>query len=289
MVEYILGNYLVESGKISDEDMNAVLEQMNAVRVKLGLIAVAEGFMTTKQAETVNKLQATCDKRFGDIAVEQGYLTEEQVGKLLEEQGNTYFMFIQTLVDLSLLETEEVDGILEQFKRKKGYTNTELEDIKSDDADRIIPLYLQQNARKYQELLGLAVRTMIRLIDRRLYIGEATVQDSARFQTMVSQKLLGAGCLQVALAEKGGALLTLCSGFGQEDFQKLDEDALDAAGEFINCLNGLYASARSRAGEFMELYPPEYHMSGADVTGVVCTVPINIQGKELYFVVAEPA
>lgn len=286
MVEYILGNYLVESNMISSENLNAVLEQMNAVRVKLGLIAVAEGFMTTEQAEIVNKLQITCDKRFGDIAVEQGYLTNEQVGKLLQEQGNTYFMFVQTLVDLELLEMDEVDGILDEFKKIKGYTNTELEDIKSDDVDRIIPLYLTADTKKYQELAGVAIRTIIRLIDRRVYIGEATIIKDAKFKAMVSQKLQGENSLTVALAEKNGALLELCSIFGQEVFESLDEDALDAAGEFINCLNGLYASARSRAGEFLELFPPEYCVEGAALSGDVCVIPVFIQGKELYFVVA---
>ena len=286
MVEYILGNYLVESNKISSENLNAVLEQMNAVRVKLGLIAVAEGFMTTEQAEIVNKLQITCDKRFGDIAVEQGYLTNEQVGKLLQEQGNTYFMFVQTLVDLELLEMDEVDSILDEFKKVKGYTNTELGDIKSDDVDRIIPLYLNADTKKYQELAGVAIRTIIRLIDRRVYIGEAAVVKDANFKAMVSQKLQGEDSLTVALAEKDGALLELCGIFGQEAFESLDEDALDAAGEFINCLNGLYASARSRAGEFLELFPPEFCVDGAALSGDACVIPVFIQGKELNFVVA---
>ena len=44
MVDYILGNYLVESGKISKAQLNAILQKQDSVRVKLGLIAVAEGY-----------------------------------------------------------------------------------------------------------------------------------------------------------------------------------------------------------------------------------------------------
>lgn len=286
MVEYILGNYLVESNTITSDNLTAALEQMNAVRVKLGLIAVAEGFMTIEQADIVNKLQTTCDKRFGDIAVEQGYLTDEQVGKLLQEQGNTYFIFIQTLVDLDLLEMDEVDGILDAFKKAKGYTNTELEDIKSDNVDRIIPLYLTADTKKYQELVGVAIRTIIRLIDRGVYIDEPAIVKDASFDAMVSQKLQGEKNLVVALAEKSGALLELCCIFGQDDFASVDEDALDAAGEFINCLNGLYASARSRAGEFLELFPPKVCVEGAVLSGNACMIPVFIQGKELYLVIA---
>ena len=86
MVGYILGNYLVETGRITKEQLQDVLANAGKVRVKLGLIAVAEGYMTAAEAEEVNRLQAVMDKRFGDIAVENGYLTDEQVGALLKKQ-----------------------------------------------------------------------------------------------------------------------------------------------------------------------------------------------------------
>ena len=83
MVEYLLGNHLVQSGKLSAEQLTAVISKMDEVRVKLGLLAVAEGMMTIEQADEVNRFQATMDKRFGDIAVEKGYLTEELISNLL--------------------------------------------------------------------------------------------------------------------------------------------------------------------------------------------------------------
>lgn len=288
MVEYILGNYLVEINKISKEQLSAVLEQQSAVRVKLGLIAVAEGFMTTEQAEEVNRLQAVKDKRFGDIAVEQGYLTDEQVGKLLKEQGNTYFMFVQTLVDLGLLEMDEIDALVEEFRKDKGVTNSEIEDIKSDDPDRIIPLYLPDDAKKYQELIGIAVRTMIRLIDRHVYIGEASLCESTTCKAVTGQKLEGEESFTDYLAEESGALLKLGSVFGQYEFTEVDEDVLDSASEFLNCINGLYATTESRSGIFLELLPPEYTVEEKTLSSsVVCKVPIFIGEKKMYFIVAE--
>lgn len=290
MVEYILGNYLVETGKISAAQLQTVLHKQDSVRVKLGLIAVSEGFMTTEQAEEVNEIQAIRDKRFGDIAVEKGYLTDEQVGKLLKEQGNTYLMFIQTLVDEHLLQMAEVDGILEEFRKKNDFTNTELEDIKRDDVDRIVPLYLPEEAQQYSELVGVAVRTLIRLIDRRVYVGSATVSTCLEGKAMVSQQLEGEGGFLDCLAEDTGALLKAGSIFGQEDFMELDADVLDAAGELLNCINGLYASNKSREGQVLELLPPSYMPEGTKQSkDFVCNVPIYINGKKLYFIVAQPA
>ncbi|MBQ7933598.1 MAG: chemotaxis protein CheX [Lachnospiraceae bacterium] len=289
MVEYILGNYLVETKKISATQLQTVLHKQDSVRVKLGLIAVSEGFMTTEQAEEVNEIQAIRDMRFGDIAVEKGYLTDEQVGKLLKEQGNTYLMFIQTLVDENLLQMSEVDGILEEFRKQHDFTNTEMEDIKRDDVDRIVPLYLPEEAQKFSELVGVAVRTLIRLIDRRIYVGPATISNCIEGEAMVCQQLEGKGGFVDCLAEDTGALLKVGSIFGQEDFMELDADVLDAAGELLNCINGLYASNKSHEGIDLELLPPTYIQGGSQQPkDLVCNVPVYINGKKLYFIVAEP-
>ena len=63
MVEYILGNYLVETGKITREQLQQVMSKQDSVRVKLGLIAVEEGLMTMEQADEVNRMQAVMDQK----------------------------------------------------------------------------------------------------------------------------------------------------------------------------------------------------------------------------------
>ena len=103
MVENILGNYLVKTGKITDEQLQAVIQKEDETRVKMGLLAVSEGILTIDQADYINGLQATMDKRFGDIAVEKGFLTEDQISNLLKKQGNAYLTFAQTLVNENLL------------------------------------------------------------------------------------------------------------------------------------------------------------------------------------------
>ena len=288
MVEYILGNYLIDIGKITKEELQQVLEKQNSVHVKLGLIAVEQGLMTIEQADEVNQLQAVMDQRFGDIAVSKGYLTEEQVVKLLKRQGNAYLLFIQTLVDDELLMMEELDFLLDDFKRVNGFSNSELEDVKSDDVDRIIPLLIPDEAKQYQEVIGAAVRILIRLVDRNIYLGNAVMVDSLPAEEMVSQSLVGEGGIVDCFSERNGALLKVCSVFGQEQFERLDSDSLDAAGELLNYTNGLYVSSLSMKGVFLELMPPEYGMTKEQVkAGTICKIPIFVGDKGLYFTVAE--
>lgn len=287
MVEYILGKYLVESGKITKEQLNDTLEKQDSVRVKLGLIAVAEGIMTLEQADEVNRLQSIMDQRFGDIAVSKGYLTDEQVGKLLKKQGNAYLMFVQSLVDSGYLAMDEVDNVVEEFRQANGYSNSEIDALKSDEVDRIVPLFIPEEGKQFTEIITTAMRTFIRLIDRHAYIGKAKMVHAFPAEGQVSQALHGTNGIIDCFSERKGALLQLCSIFAQEEFTELDLDALDAAGEVLNCINGLYASSQSKAGNFLELMPPDYDDVTVKAKAVICRTPIYIGDQSLYFTVAE--
>lgn len=287
MVEYILGNYLVQNGRITAEQLSETLTKQDSVRVKLGLIAVAEGMMTLEQTDEVNRLQAVMDMRFGDIAVSKGYLTDEQIGKLLKKQGNSYLMFIQTLVDSEYITMEDVDSLVNDFRQVNGYSNSELEDLKSDEVERIIPLFIPEEGKQFTDVISTAVRTLIRLIDRHVYIGKAEMVDAFPAADQVSQALSGENGIIDCFSEGDGALLQVCSVFGREEFPQLDLDSLDAAGEFLNCINGLYASSLSSQGRFLELMPPCYEDVSSQAKSTICRIPIYVGDKALYFTVAE--
>ena len=287
MVEYILGNYLVGSGKISSEQLEVVVEQLDKIRVKLGLIAVAEGMMTLAQAEEVNRLQSVMDKRFGDIAIEKGYLTEDQIGNLLKAQGNTYMSFVQSLVNEGFVKMEEIDTIFDGYRDVNGFTKSDMETLKSDEPERIVPLFLTPETMKYQELIGVAVRTIIRCVDRHMYMGKVSVKEDYEIKNAAVQEVQGEGGYTAGFEEQYGGLLKLASIFGQEDFKDMDIDALDAAGEFLNCVNGLHASALSKNGVILELMPPNLLTDSTKLDGKVCSVPIYVKGMSLAFIVKE--
>jgi len=265
------------------------LADQDTVRVKLGLIAVAEGMMTLEQTAEVNRLQALMDQRFGDIAVQKGFLTEEQVGKLLKKQGNTYLTFIQTMVDSQLLDMEDVELVVNTFRLINGYSNSEMEALKSDETERIVPLFIPEEAKQFAEIISTAVKTLIRLIDRHIYIGKAELTSTFPQKDMVSQTLQCKDGLISCLSEGNGALLQVCSKYAKEEFEQLDLDSLDAAGELLNCINGLFASGLSRDGKFLELMPPDYDDVTSKAKQEICKVPVFIGDKKLYFTVAELA
>jgi len=287
MVEYILGNYLVHTGKLTKEQLTCALADQDTVRVKLGLIAVAEGMMTLEQTSEVNHLQSTMNQRFGDIAVSKGYLTEVQVSKLLKKQGNTYLSFIQTLIDSNCLDMEDMDLVVNSFRLINGYSNSEMEDLKSDEPERIVPLFIPEESKQFTDIISTVIKALIRCIDRHIYIGKAEMVSSFPQKNMVSQSLQGNGGLVSCFSEGNGALLQISSRFAKEDFEHLDEDSLDAAGELLNCINGLFVSELSRAGQFLELMPPDYEDVTAKAGTEICRIPVFLDDKKFYFTVAE--
>ena len=175
MVAIILGTYLRKKGFLTCEQLDTLLLQQRRVHVKLGLIAVTEGLMTQEEADKINKMQAAVDKKFGDIAIEQGYLTEGEVEALLNKQGNAYLKFAQALEDQQLMTVEQLEQYMMDFQMENQMTFSDMEDIKSDDVDRILPLYIPVEQEKYLDTMGTALRTILRCVDTEIYLEKAYV------------------------------------------------------------------------------------------------------------------
>lgn len=287
MVSSIVGNYLVSKGVITIEQFKDLLVEQRKVRVKLGLIAVAEGLMTQEEADKVNKLQANMDKRFGDIAIERKYLTEGQVQALLRKQGNAYLAFAQALENQQLMTVEQLEQYMVDFQRDNQFTASNIEDLKSDDIDRILPLYMPIDGGEYLELAGTAMRTLMRCVDAEIYPERAYIASRCEADNGAIQLVEGDPSVTSGMFGKGEALWPTASIFGQEAFMEVNEDALDAIGELLNCINGLYASAVSHKGIALELCPPEFNTHVSAVEGEeMLILPVHIQGQKVDFVIA---
>ena len=287
MVSSIVGNYLMDKGLITSAQFSDILAEQQKVRVRLGLIAVAEGLMTQEEADRVNQLQAVMDKRFGDIAVEKGYLTEGQVESLLKKQGNAYLAFAQALENQQLMSVDQLEQYMLDYQCENSLTASDMEAIKSDDIDKILKLYLPVGGDKYIPLAGIAVRTLTRLIDTELYPEKAYLASGLIVENGAIQRMEGSSDTYCAMAGCGNDLLQVASIFGQEEFEKVDMDALDAVAELLNCINGLHASALSQDGISMELMPPEY---SAELTKMNCeemlVLPLHMKGSKVNFLMA---
>lgn len=287
MFSQIFGRFLVEQKLITSEQLEEILEQQKQTRVKLGFIAVSEKLLTQEQAEIINRKQALEDKRFGQIAVEMGFLTDSQVNRLLEHQANPYHAFVQSVIDLDIMNTVEIENALNQYQLEYGFTATDMENFRSGDIDRMLPLYVRTNNKLASDLIGLAIRTIIRLIDSEIAIEPSYEADSYEFENLALQNVEGEHEIMLGFAGESGNLLQIAETFAKEEFGVMDLFAFDAVCEFINCINGLNASALSYKGICLDMLPPTYYQSGVvRPQDKLLIIPVYIKRKKIRIMIA---
>lgn len=283
MFDRIFAKYLVETGRLTEKNLGEIYSSQEQKRVRLGVIAVSEKLMSIEQVEEVNQLQAIYDKRFGDIAVEKGYLTDEQVSRLLVLQGNGFLAFVQSIVDGKYLTMTEVSEALDEYQRSNNFTLMNMEDLKSCDVDRIIPIFIYEQPEIVQKLCGVMLRTIARLIDYHVYIRKPSVVDSYNFPALCLQELNGehkiVTCLTGDISE---AMTEAAIGFAGSENVSEDADVLDALCELINCVNGLLATEMSNRSVDIDMAAPySQGESGTIKSDSILCLPIVLYGKEL--------
>ena len=282
MFDRIFANYLVKTQKLGPEDLEKIYELQDQKRVRLGVIAVSEKLMTEEQVEEVNMIQRISDKRFGDIAVEKGYLSDNQVTRLLTLQGNSFLTFVQAAVDIGSISMNEIVESLNKFQRENSYTLTDMENLKSCDIDRIVPIYVYDLPEFAKELIGVAIRTISRLVDHNVYIDRPFTCDKLITENLCHQASDGDQYVLTAVSGGEAALMDEAIGFAGAQYIDELEDALDTTCELINCINGLFATDLSRRHVSIDMIAPSYKEGpGVINSEEIFNIPVYIFGKEV--------
>ena len=287
MISGIVGRYLLKRELLTPKQLEIAILEQGQVRVKLGLIAVAEGLMTQEETEKVHRLQTVTDKRFGDIAVEKGYLTREDVEMLLHKQENAYLAFAQVLENHRLMTMEELEQYMLDFQTDYNLTLMDIEDLKSDDIDRILPLFMPIGCEKYLNIAGSALRMLSRCIDTEIYLEKAFVADRCAADNGAVQMVEGEPGFSSGIFGKGNSLLAAVSAFEKKKYTEVNEESMNAAGELLNCLYSFYARNLSQGGAYIRLRQPEYSVSISGAAGEeMLVLPVYIQGERTDMVIA---
>ena len=281
MFTNLFGNYLIRKGVIDTEQLKQIKTSQARTRAKLGLIAQAEKLITKEQADAINEKQATLDCRFGDIAVEMELMTRDQLKRLLGMQSSPYITFTQAVSDLGLMSVEEVDKNLSDYQKEMGYTSMDMDAIKSGDIDRIMPLLLPEELPwGAAEHVVAAIRTINRLVCDDIYVKSSVISKSYDAAGYAMQNIHGDFESSTAIAGEEEGMLAVASGFAKEEFKKLDEEALDSVAEFVNIIDGLFATAISLDQVDVSLSPPEMSAKEANLrSDMICVVSMELCEK----------
>ncbi|WP_371377939.1 chemotaxis protein CheX [Sporomusa aerivorans] len=267
MLHHSLGNYLLNTGLLTYDQLCEILRQEHAVKVRLGTLAVNAGLMTAAQVEEVHSLQRIKDQKFGTLAESLGYLTHEQVEALLTIQGKGNLSLMQAITDKGFMTLAELEKALADFRAE--YCITEQDQAAADTLvlKKLVDFSAAgDKAELLYYYLGLTLRNIVRFLDATPYIsgtGNEVEQTPAYF---VSQPIHGDISLMTGLCMGEAVLLELASRFYGEKLTAVTELALDSAGEFINVHNGVFCTTLSNEGIVADLGPQAVHQSGLPAT-----------------------
>ena len=86
MSSRFFGQYLLEKGRITSQQLSTALDSQKAVTAPIGILALEKNWLTAEQIKHILDLQKKTNYRFGELAVRSGFLTQPQVDELLRDQ-----------------------------------------------------------------------------------------------------------------------------------------------------------------------------------------------------------
>lgn len=258
MFSQYFGNYLLNKGLITTEQLTKALEVYHSTHVKLGVIAVDKNYLSPAQVEKIHNIQRQKDMLFGQIAISLGYLTSEQVEEMLSTQKNNHLQLAQAIVNEGYMSIEEFSIALNDYKNKYSLTEDRFEAIKNGNIDAIVQVLLSEqseSAQRYVEYITLFIKNMVRFIDSNIYIELAPFTLIQRHDWIVRQQINGYKNLDSFILANEEVFLKIASKFAEEELVSVDELAQASVSEFLNLHNGIYLVNLSNRGIELSMNP----------------------------------
>jgi len=240
------GHFLLDEGKITNEQLTLVVEFQSANNLSLGELAIREKLLTQKQANLINDKQRSLDKRFGEVAISLELLSDAQIVSLLSIQKKEKLFFGDVLILKNIMTKENLNAELAHFEQLQKLEIVELDDaITAIDKDETI----KKSLSILQTIYSRVVHDYIKLVKV-----EKSTQISKGILAL--QKMRGDIHLDFAFQPVDPVSLAISSKFLKMDFDSVDEMVLDIIPEFLNVVLGNIAVKFSEGSVKVDLTPP---------------------------------
>ncbi len=261
------GQYLLEKGRITSQQLLDALECQKSVATPIGVLALERGLLSAEQIKQILQQQRKTNQRFGEIAVSLGFLTQAQVDELLNAQEISHRLKLGEVLLAKQYVTPET-----LVKELKEY-NKEAERFASEVSAALSNIAHNYIVKTFTDLL-LVMFTRFGKQDIIIERCETGKEKVRLFRWVISQKIAGEdvefNCL---LSVPPKLLLQMASTMLDEQVRTADELALDATKEFVNIANGNACAKLSENGINLRLTPPEVYET--------TTTPYSIRADEV--------
>lgn len=261
MFTQFFGQFLLNESLITPQELNKVFRSVRETRLKLGTIAIHEGFLDAQQVETINNLQKKQDKRFGEIAVEHHLLTEDQLNHILSKQQSEHLVLAQAIVDQGYMTLEEFKESIEVYKRLHGISNDDFESLKDGRIESVIYNVLNIDDDRIKAYVTLFYKNLVRFITNDVHVCTATrLNSKEKHDFLFEQVFHGDQNLYTAFTGHKEFLIPFAEKYANEKMDGMDDYTIDVCKEFLNLHNGLFSVNMSNEGHKLNLNIQKHHV-----------------------------
>lgn len=251
MAARFFGQFLVEEGAITSEQLREALDLMDADYEKLGELAIKQGYLSEAEVTRLHREQRYVDLPFGALAVKRGALTEDQVDSLLTIQRASRLRIGDALSKLGFLTDDEIETRFKSFKFEQDTVV---------GRSRMLPAELA-GSKLAEFLVGFFPKITQRMSDIRLKLVEGCpVGDRHMRENTASVMISGDESLLLTLSVDDDFAEKLMWGLlggelGPDDERPTHEDTL---GEYVSIVSGNSLMALQEEGVHGRIAPPSY-------------------------------
>jgi CheY-specific phosphatase CheX len=281
MLNRLFGNFLVEKQNLTQEQLDSLLPVDKEFKAEVETIVVILKIMTPAAViGLLDKIDRE-NERFGDKAVDEGCITDDKLDTILTYQNNSFMKFAQLLINNNYVSYENINKLIDSFQTEKGYSNSQIDSLIHDDLEQCVNIFVPLRSTSLKTLVYTIVETFRRMIDIDTYMDKAYVSKSIQLDKYASQMIIGDMRIKVYMTASGNGLLGIANYFTDDVYDEVNEDALDSVGEFINCINGLFATNLSYSDVSVDMNFPEYSLEGPLISNAkMYVIPMHANGYD---------
>jgi CheY-specific phosphatase CheX len=257
MSSRFFGQYLLEKGRITSQQLVTALDSQKSVTSPIGILALEKGWLTADQIKQILETQKKSNYRFGEQAVLSGLLTQVQVNELLNEQETSHRVLLgDVLISKGYLTLDVLEKEFKEYDKEEEKLSAEL----AATFEKV------RNRELVKTFTDLIMIMFTRFAKQELKIEQCEMgKEKVRlFRWVFSQKINGENVeFNCLLSVPPKLLLQMASTMLDETVSAPDELALDASKEFVNIANGNACARLSENGLNFTMEPPKVYETTA--------------------------
>ena len=139
------------------------------------------------------------------------------------------------------------------------FTDNELQVIRQGNTDKMVETFLHMGNDYYNTQMQCTINSLGMFMDGDIELDHIDFERTYRGEFIGCQIMDGDIDVFLGIAGNDKELLKVASTFAQEDIKEFDADAYDALCEFINVINGAYATKLGENDVEVILHPPVFY------------------------------